>query len=85
MDFLLKREKIVIEVKKPRDLTHGRRVGDELIVDIQHYKNHPDCKILLCLVYDPNHYVVNPTALSSDLSKAYGDLNVGVLVVPLAT
>ena len=82
MDFLLKDESIVIETKMARDgLTDGR-LGDELIVDIARYKNHPDCKALFCFVYDPMHLLKNPTALETDLSRKTDGLIVQVQVRP---
>lgn len=36
MDFLLPAHRIVIELKFVRDRAHGRKIGDELIVDIEH-------------------------------------------------
>lgn len=44
VDFLLKKERIVIEVKKTRDGLKDKQVGDQLILDTQHYKAHPTTK-----------------------------------------
>jgi hypothetical protein len=41
MDFLLKREKIVIEIKKTRKGLAAREIGEQLIIDIEKYKEHP--------------------------------------------
>jgi hypothetical protein len=82
MDVLLKAESIVLETKMIRDgLTDGK-VGDELIVDIDHYKKHPDCKALFCFVYDPEHRLKNPVALETDLSSRADELSVLVRVRP---
>lgn len=84
MDFLLPAHKTVIETKLVRDSSHAKRIGDELIVDIDHYRKHPDCGILWCVVYDPEHLVRNPESLSdlegSRTSKD-GTVEVKVLVV----
>jgi hypothetical protein len=69
MDFLLKQEKIVIEVKKTRKGLGAKEVGEQLIVDIQKYKTHPDCKALICFVYDPEERIANPRGLENDLKK----------------
>ena len=69
IDFLLKREKILIEVKKTRKTLKDKNVGEELILDIAHYKSHPDCKQLICFVYDPDSFIVNPRGLEDDLNK----------------
>lgn len=68
MDFLIKKEKIVIEVKKTREGLKDKEVGDQLILDVQHYKAHPDCKRLICFIYDPENRIKNPRGLESDLA-----------------
>lgn len=44
MDFLLKAEKIVIETKYASPKLKDKKIGEQLIVDIQHYQQHPDCR-----------------------------------------
>lgn len=73
MDFLLKAEKIGIEVKKTSETLKDKKIGDELAADIIRYQNHQDCKYLLCFVYDPEGYLKNPEGLISDLSKCSND------------
>ncbi len=82
VDFLLKREKIVVEVKMASSRMKDKQIGEELIVDIKRYQSHPDCGTLICFVYDPNHHLANPAGLEDDLSGKHDDLNVRVLVVP---
>lgn len=67
MDFLLPKYKIVIETKRVRDKTHAKKIGDELIIDIEHYRRHPDCDNLWCVIYDSNKLIANPNGLKSDL------------------
>ncbi len=67
MDFLLPAHRIVIETKIVRDRAHARRVGDELIVDIEHYRRHPQCSSLWCVVYDPDQLITNAEGLRNDL------------------
>jgi len=67
MDFLLPAHKLVIETKIIRDRAHAKRVGDELIVDIDHYGKHPDCKRLWCVIYDPDQLITNAEGLKNDL------------------
>jgi len=63
MDFLLPRHGLVIETKIIRDRAHARRVGDELIIDVEHYRRHPECRRLWCVVYDPHHLITNSESL----------------------
>ena len=85
MDFLLPEHGIVIELKFVRDRAHAKRIGDELIIDIEHYQVHPDCRILWCVVYDPDHLLTNAEGLRTDLvgtrSRENGELTVKVLTV----
>lgn len=81
-DFLLKEEEIVIEVKKTRKGLNAKKIGEELIVDIARYKVHPNCKCLVCFVYDPEGRVGNPRGLESDLSSNGEDFSVRVIVGP---
>ncbi|ELN3103141.1 transposase [Escherichia coli] len=67
MDFLLPAHKLVLETKIVRDRNHAKKVGDELIIDIEHYRRHDSCKHLWCIIYDPNQYITNSQGLKSDL------------------
>lgn len=80
MDFLLKKEQIVIEVKKTRHGLDTAELGQQLAIDIAYYKSHPDCRALICFVYDPDGRVLNPRALD-DLAKQ-APIAVKVIVVP---
>lgn len=83
LDFLLKEEQIVIEVKKTRPTLSDREVGDELFADIPRYQAHADCKALVCFVYDPDGYIRNPAGLTRDLERqSSSGLTVRVLIVP---
>ena len=72
MDFLLKDIQTVIEVKKTRDSMSAKDLGEQLIVDIEKYKTHPDCKQLYCFVYDPEGLLGNPAGIINDLESTHG-------------
>ena len=85
MDFLLKNEQIVVEVKRSRPTLKAKEVGEQLIVDIERYHTHPDCKTLYCFVCDPEERIINPHGLEQDLSrepKGDEDLTIRVIIVP---
>jgi hypothetical protein len=82
MDFLLKDHQIVVEVKKTRANLTAKVIGEQLMIDVERYRSHPDCKHLVCFVYDPENLIRNPAALEKDLSKETAGLNVVVLVFP---
>jgi hypothetical protein len=82
IDFVLKHEQIVIEVKKTRTTLNAKELGEALITDIERYRVHPDCKVLYCFVYDAEGYIQNPTGLENDLSRKDGTMTVMVNVFP---
>ncbi|CAM5198384.1 hypothetical protein CDEN61S_00745 [Castellaniella denitrificans] len=80
LDFLLKQERIIVEIKKTRKGLDAKAVGSELIEDIHRYQSHPDCDALICFVYDPDGRVSNPRGLENDLRKNDEKLIVEVFV-----
>jgi hypothetical protein len=69
MDFLLKSEQIVIEVKMTRVGRSNREITDELLVDVARYKSHQDCKVLVSFIYDPLGLIKNPRGFEHDLAQ----------------
>jgi len=82
MDFLLPTHKLVIETKRIRDKSHATKIGDELIIDIEHYRRHPDCNRLWCVIYDQLQLISNPSGLINDLEgqRSTPDGNVDIRV-----
>ena len=81
VDFLLKNEKIVIEVKKTRQGLADKELGDQLIIDVERYKTHPDCQKLICFVYDPEERIGNPNGIINDLNRQHNGF-VKVIIQP---
>jgi len=81
IDFLLKSQEIALEVKFASSKLKDKQIGDQLIIDIGRYKEHPNCKRLICFVYDPEGYLKNPDGLETDLSKVHDGLEVKVIIV----
>ena len=83
MDFLLKREQMVIETKKTRRGLSDKELGEQLILDIEKYAKHPDCKTLVCFVYDPEGRISNPRGVETDLiSRSTKELKLVVYIRP---
>jgi hypothetical protein len=82
MDFLLKQESIVIELKMTRAGLGPKELSTQLIEDIERYKTHPDCKSLVCFVYDPAGLIPNPRGIETDLKRDDGSMPVRVLIRP---
>lgn len=81
MDFLLPAERVVIEAKMTRERLGQREIVDQLTIDRDHYRAHPGCDRLVCLVYDPDGRLPNPVAIERDLS-ADQPLPTTVIVAP---
>ena len=83
IDFLLKKEKIGVEVKMTRQGLADKEVRDQLIIDIESYKEHPDCNALICFIYDPEGWIANSTALIKDLQgQSRDDLEISLVIEP---
>jgi|JI7StandDraft_1071085.scaffolds.fasta_scaffold16069_2 hypothetical protein len=82
VDFLLKAEQIVIEVKKTRASMKAKDLGEQLIIDRARYESHPDCKTLVCFVYDPEGRIGNPVGIERDLERHSGGLRLRVIIAP---
>lgn len=82
MDFLIKKEEIVIEVKKTRINLAKKELADQLLIDIQRYKSHHNCKTLICFIYDPEGLIQNPAGLENDLTKTEDNLKIVTLISP---
>ena len=80
-DFLLKNEQVVVEVKKTRANLKDKEIGEQLIIDIANYEKHPDCKTLVCFVYDPEKYIRNPKGIENDLKKISESFSVLVFIM----
>ncbi|MEQ1734983.1 MAG: hypothetical protein ABL886_00970 [Rhodoglobus sp.] len=80
MDFLLKREGVMVEVKMTRDGLDDRKLGEELVVDVHRYEARPDCAALVCLVYDPEKRLKNPAGLIADVERAHSRLAIRVVI-----
>lgn len=83
MDFLLKKEQIVVEPKMTRADLRDKALSDQLIQDVARYGNHPDCRRVVFFVYDPHGFVKNPSGVISDMQKLSTErLGVEVVIVP---
>lgn len=82
VDFLLKSEQIIIEIKKTRKGLSAKEVGEQLIIDSQRYQAHPDCNQLICFVYDPEGRIANPRGIENDLTREINDVPISVFITP---
>lgn len=82
VDFLLKKEQIVIEIKKTRNSLKSKELGNQLLLDIAHYQVHPDCRSLVCFVYDPEGKIANPIGVENDLEKKPSNIKIKVIISP---
>lgn len=62
-DFLLPKQKILIETKMTRSGLDTKKLSEELIIDKEHYRRHPDVDVILCFIYDPERRIKNPEGI----------------------
>jgi hypothetical protein len=82
IDFLLRNENIAIETKMTSKKLGHKKIREQLIIDKAHYRTHPLCKTLYCLVYDPHDKIKNPRGFEKDLSDKANSFETKVFVVP---
>ena len=82
IDFLIKAEQIVIEIKKTRPSLKVKELRDQLIVDKDIYRTHPHCRTFIAFIYDPDGFIDNAIGFERDLSNTPGDIRVKVIVAP---
>jgi hypothetical protein len=83
VDFLLKSEATVIEVKKTRKGLGAKQVGEQLLIDIARYAAHPNCQNLIYFVYDPEGRIGNPRGIEADLTQPDHTPKVTVYIRPV--
>ena len=66
------------------DGLNAKTVGEQLIIDIAKYKKHPQCRRLVCFVYDPEGRITNPAGIESDLNSGDHGIEVMVSILPKA-
>ena len=76
-DFFLKNEQIFIELKITTCKLTSKLLKQQIISDIAHYKNHPECKQIYFFIYDPKQIIKTPVAFEKDLSR----LNHGIKII----
>lgn len=85
MDFLLPAYCLVLEMKFVRNRAHSRSIGDELIIDIEHYRRHPQCDTLWAVISDSESLLTNAEGLKRDLegrrTTTDGTVDVKIFIV----
>lgn len=82
IDFLLKDSTIAIEVKIAGSNHRQQDIKEELAIDKDHYRSHPDCETLFCFVYDPDFIIENPTGFQRDINEKTSQLENRVIISP---
>lgn len=82
VDFLLPRERMVVEAKMTRNGLGQKDVIDQLLIDVGRYSKMDHIETLVCLVFDPERRCTNPKGIESDVENSGGRLKVRVVVCP---
>ncbi|WP_447979559.1 PD-(D/E)XK nuclease domain-containing protein [Candidatus Nitrospira bockiana] len=81
-DLCLKDDGIVVLAKKTRPGLSAKALTQQVSVDFERYKDHPDCKTLFCFIYDPEGRIGNPKVLEAELTLSFNDRHLEVLISP---
>ena len=81
VDLLLRKERIVIELKKTRTDTSEGALGKALKLDIVDYKQRPNCDALVIVIDDGAARVKNPGGFAADLMKVEEGFRVEVYIL----
>ena len=71
----------MIESKITKEKHNEKEIGDELILDIERYKNHRDCRMLLFFIYDKNSVIENRQGFVKDI-ESNPSIKIRVLINP---
>lgn len=83
IDFILKDQKIAIEVKIAFEGHLDSKIFDELHSDFLRYEENRDCNVLICFIYDPDFKLKNASALDRDIQSWSTDkIEVMNVIVP---
>lgn len=83
IDFVLKKEKIILEIKMTSEDLTIKKLGEELLVDIGRYKGYTECDNLMIFIYDKGDYIRNKDGFISDLQKqSVNNFKVTVIINP---
>jgi len=80
VDFILRSERIGIEIKKTRPSLGSKELRTQLSEDIITYEKHPGFNILIFFIYDRDKLIENPTGFEKDFCIRRDELNVIVFV-----
>jgi DpnII restriction endonuclease len=75
----------VVETKFIGPKLSQREVANQLTIDKDYYRQHPDYQIHICFVYDPEYRCSNPAALERDIGVDEDNVRVRVIVSPKGT
>jgi hypothetical protein len=67
IDFILKNEEIGIEVKMTNKNLKDKQLGEQILIDIGKYREHPNCSTLFVFIYDKDDFIKNKQGLKRDL------------------
>jgi REase_DpnII-MboI len=80
--FLLRLERIVLVAKVVESHFGVEALEQQLAIDTQEHKQHPDCRTLVCFVYDPGRRLAKPHEIEDALSGERDGIKVRVLISP---
>jgi hypothetical protein len=59
-----------------------RKLLEEIAIDKERYRSHPDCGAVIFFVYDPGGHLKNPVAFEHDASETIGTVRCVAIIAP---
>lgn len=81
MDFLIPAHSMAVELKHSRSSMTAKELGDQLVIDIQNYKQHHGVKLLVCIVFDTHGFIINPRGIETDLTGVQDGIRIETKIV----
>jgi len=82
IDFLLRDERIGIEVKHIKSSTTIKGLSSEMIEDATRYREHPHFDKLIFFIYNPSYLLKSLNAIAKDIIELNKDFVVDVVIGP---
>jgi hypothetical protein len=79
-DFLVHSGAVALTAKRVRPSTEERRLAAQLEEDAAYHARRPECRTLVCFLYDPEGLLTDPRRLEAVWSRPHADLSVRCVI-----
>lgn len=75
LDFLIPKHNLAVELKHSRPSMTATSLGDELKIDLPHYKQLSGIRTVVWLVFDREGHITNPAGIEADMTATHDGIN----------